>query len=358
MSKRIQKYVFHIDFGVFFSFSLLALLFMSCSAPLTESAESKQFLNTQEELFYLLEKTPPADDRSFAIINQIANNYRNEQMPNELVLFLTDHVEKYPDDKYNAYWLLLTAYVYQQKDADPIAEMYFERIIKNYDDLAVKGKSIHMLCLQNLVEISTSPENRIEYFNQLISHFPAEVNKTELYVRLAMEYEKLGEWHLALQAYSRFVQQENAQDIQIEGIPDAYSRGRRLVDLNNSPTDWTFESLEALESAVKQAISNYQYKTLDKYKAVNFFAMSWKQKAGDKNTQNNFSMNDFGPGNRIRYSAELDKSSTPNEAYLRTSGWSSYVSVWYFYFRKVDFPLDPEIHGRWEWAGIYYGEKL
>ena len=25
---------------------------------------------------------------------------------------------------------------------------------------------------------------------------------------------------------------------------------------------------------------------------------------------------------------------------------------------KVNFPADPEIHGRWEWAGIYFGEKL
>ncbi|MDR1596788.1 MAG: tetratricopeptide repeat protein, partial [Treponema sp.] len=46
------------------------------------------------------------------------------------------------------------------------------------------------------------------------------------------------------------------------------------------------------------------------------------------------------------------------EAYLRTWGWSQYISTWYLYFRKINFPSDPEIHGRWEWAGIYYGEKF
>lgn len=359
MSKKIQKHVFYFWFGVFSTFSLLVLLFVSCSSPLAESEKSNQFLNTQEDLFQLLEKTPLTDEKNYAIINQIATNYRNEEMYNELILFLTDYVRKYPDDKYNAYWLLLTAHVYQQKGADPIAEMYFERIIKNYGDLSVGGKSIHILCLQNLVEISTSPENRIEYFNQLISHFPNEINKTEMYLRLAIEYEKLAEWKLALRAYSLFLQQEDAVSIQVVGVPDAYSRARRLVDFTNSPKDWTFESLEALESAVKHAVSNYQYFTLDRYKSkVNFFAMSWRQDAGDTNTQDNFSMNDFGAGNRIYYSTELDESSTPNEAYLRTWGWNSYLTVWYFYFRKVDFPLDPTIHGRWEWAGIYYGEKL
>ncbi len=69
-------------------------------------------------------------------------------------------------------------------------------------------------------------------------------------------------------------------------------------------------------------------------------------------------MRSFMRGNRIRYSAELDPSSSPTEAYLRTTGWSNYVNVWYLYFRKVNFPADPEIHGRWEWAGIYFGEKL
>ena len=91
---------------------------------------------------------------------------------------------------------------------------------------------------------------------------------------------------------------------------------------------------------------------------VNFFAMSWRQVETDVNAQESFSMRSFMRGNRIRYSAELDPSSSPTEAYLRTTGWSNYVNVWYLYFRKVNFPADPEIHGRWEWAGIYYGEKL
>lgn len=69
-------------------------------------------------------------------------------------------------------------------------------------------------------------------------------------------------------------------------------------------------------------------------------------------------MRDYGLGNRIYYDKNLDESSNPNEAYLRTTGWSRYISTWYLYFRKINFPLDPEIHGRWEWAGIYFGEKV
>ncbi|MGI5172401.1 tetratricopeptide repeat protein [Treponema sp. OMZ 840] len=350
--------------AVFFICAMLLSLFVAaCMFPAGKNKHNKsgdkEFYRNQNELFGLLEKTETATERRFSIINQIASNYRREKKDNELILFLTDYVKKYPDDKYNAYWLLLTAYIYQEKGAEPIAEMYFERIIKNYGDLSIQGKSIHILCLQNLVQISTSPENRIDYFNQLITHFPDEINKTELYVRLALEYEKMGEWNQALQSYSLFLAQEDASKIQIPTIPDAYSRARRLVDFNNSPKDWTFESLAALETAVKDAISAQRFTTLDKYRSkVNFFAMSWKQDAGDPNSQVTFSMRDFGYASRIRYNVRLDAASNPNEAYLRTWGWRSYIKVWYLYFRKVNFPLNPEIHGRWEWAGIYYGEKL
>jgi hypothetical protein len=71
-----------------------------------------------------------------------------------------------------------------------------------------------------------------------------------------------------------------------------------------------------------------------------------------------FNFYDFMAGNTIEYQARLDSSSNAGEAYLRTWGWSQYLSVWYLYFRTIYFPSDPEIHGRWEWAGIYYGEKL
>ena len=253
----------------------------------------------------------------------------------------------------------MTAYIYLENNEEPVAEYYFDRILQNYNDLMVHGKSIHFLCLQHLIRISTNPSNRIKYFNQLINRFPSDVSTTELYVRLAVEYEKEGEWNEALKAYSLFLEQPDAATIQISGIPDAYANARHLVDFNNSSKDWTFDSLDSLEKAVKSAISRYDWRALDNYRSkVNFFVMSWKQDETDKNAQGDFSMRNFMRGNRIRYSDKLDAASNPNEAYLRTWGWSQYVTVWYLYFRKVNFPVDPEIHGRWEWAGIYFGEKL
>ena len=320
-----------------------------------------------KELQNHLENSVLIDKQRYSIINQLANNYLAQKDYQGLILFLTDWVEKNPDDMYNSYWLLMTAYAYLSTGAEPVAEYYFDKILQQSQDLLVKGNSVHFLCLQNLIQISKTPAHRIKYFNELINLFPDNVNKTELYLRLALEYQNDSMWEQALRTYRLFLDQNDATTIQIAGEPDAYKNARHFVDFYDASKDWTtdpsknwtFESLPELEEAVKKAIKNYDWKTLDSYKAkVNFFSMSWKQDEMDANAQSEFSMRSFMRGNRIRFNDTLDEASTPNEAYLKTWGWSTYIPVWYLYFRKVNFPIDPDINGNWEWAGIYMGNKL
>ena len=343
-----------------FLLSMLSLFIFSSSNSSTNSNKSDdKLLETKTQLKTILATQELNPQQRYTIINQISNNLLATKDYQGVILFLTDWVEENPDDIYNSYWLLMTAYAYLSTGAEPVAEYYFDRILNTCQDLLVKGQSIHFICLQNLIQISKNSLNRTKYFNALINRFPQNINTTELYLRLAMEYEKDSQWDLALKTYSLFLEQPDAVTIQIPGEPDAYKKARHLVDFNNSSKDWTFESLPALEKAVKKAIRNYDWRTLDKYKAkINFFSMSWKQDEMDANSQEVFSMRAWMRGNRIRFSEELDETSNSNEAYLRTWGWSTYVPVWYLYFRKVDFPLDPDIHGTWEWAGIYMGNKL
>lgn len=340
--------------------STTLLLTVSCSAGSTDYLVDK--LKTgheeQKQLLALLNKSQGDPETRFALMNRIAGNLLAEHNTASLILFLTSSVENHPDDPYNAYWLLMVAHSYIENKAPKIAGYYFERILKNYPDLEIKGSSIHLVCLQNLIKITTSPELLIKYYSDLITRFAPDIDLGYSYFMLARSYEKLGEWGLAIQTYTQFLSY-GRYDILIPGVPDAYEYAKRIVDYNTSSKDWTFETLDELVSSIKKAIDGYDYRLLDRYRAkVNFFSMSWKQESSDSNAQADYQMQDFMGGNRITYSNSLDSSSNPNEAYLRTSGWSQYVTVWYLYFRKVNFPADPEIHGRWEWAGIYYGDKL
>lgn len=343
-----------ISFILFFG--ITTTLFFSCQKEV--EVNSKEY--TQNELKEILLTQNLDAKQRYTIINKMANSLLADEDYQGVILLLTNWVEENPDDMYNSYWLLMTAYAYLSLNAEPVAEYYFDRILQTCPDLLIKGNSIHFMCLQNLIQISKTPSHRIKYFNELINRFPDNVNTTELYLRLAIEYQKDNQWDQALKTCNLFLQQPDATTIQIPGEPDAYKNARHLIDFNNSSKDWTFESLPALEAAVKRAIRNYDWKSLDKYKAkVNFFSMSWKQDEMDANSQETFSMHDWmRGGNRIRYSETLDETSNPNEAYLRTWGWNNYVSVWYLYFRKINFPMDPDINGNWEWAGIYIGNRL
>lgn len=344
--------------------ALCAAAALACLAAC--SSGSREYLvdglggaqDEQRQLLSLLDSGPQDAETRFALMNRIAGNLLAEQKRDSLILFLTTSVDDHPADPYNAYWLLMVAHTYLDSNAPEVAEYYFERILENCPDLEIKGESIHLVCLQNLIKITRSPELQIKYYSELITRFSDEIDLGYSYFMLARSYEKVGEWELAIQTYTQFLDY-GRYDIIIPGVPDSYEYAKRIVDYNSSSKDWTFETLDELVGKIRSAINSYDYRTLDRYRAkVNFFAMSWKQEASDNNAQADFQMKDFMGGNRISYSDTLDSSSNPNEAYLRTAGWSQYVSVWYLYFRKVNFPADPEIHGRWEWAGIYYGDKL
>ena len=341
-------------YKVIIIFYIFTILLQSC-----EHSPQKKIEEEQKQLQKLLHESNIAEESEYAIVNKIANNMLSLNDYNGAILFLTNWVDSHPNNTYNAYYLLMVAHAYLSCEAEPFAEYYFDRILHQCRDLLVKKNSIHFMCLKSLIQISKTPKNRIAYFNEMIERFPTSVSITELYYRLALEYEKINEWESALKAYALFLGQPDAAIIQIIGEPNAYTKARTFIDFNNSSKNWTFESLEALEQAVKVAISNYDWVSLERYRAkVNFFSMSWQQDTNDPNNQSEFSLRNYMLGQRIYFAKDLDDSTTSNEAYLRTWGWNQYLTVWYLYFRKINFPVDPEIHGRWEWAGIYLGEKL
>jgi hypothetical protein len=316
---------------------------------------SEKNKETLRSLFVLLAEEEPGREQ-FAIVREIANNLVRQKEYSKLINFLTARTNRYPDDPYNTYYLFMTAYAYLQKEAPPAAAVYFNFIIKNCPDLTIQGDSIHLACLNQLITLVDNPELQVLYYEELISRFAERIDLGTAYFMLAQAYEQIGEWNSAVKAYTLFLPHV---DSNVPGFPNAGAYAKQLVDFNNSSKDWSFNSLSSLVTAIKAALDAGSPRQLEQYRAkVNFFTRTWEQEAADDAGMSDFNISDFMRMSRIRYSADLDAGSNANEAYLRTWGWSQYISTWYLYFRKIDFPPDPEIHGRWEWAGIYYGEKF
>jgi len=316
---------------------------------------SRENKEKSRDLFKLLYNDNNTAESAFSAAREIANNFaRNREYP-KLIHFLSERTINYPDDPYNSYYLLMIAYAYMQQDALPAAALYFDLIVKNYPDLTMNGESIHLICLSQLIDLSVNQEQRAWYYRELISRFSPNIDLGIAWFMLGQTYERIGDWNNALQAYTNYLL--NAGSI-IPGFPNAYDYARQQVDFNKSLKNWTYESLPALISAIQGALDDTNAYRLKRIQAeVNFFTRSWGQIESDDQQIADFSLSDFMQGNRIQYADKLDASSNSTEAFLKTWGWAQ-ISTWYLYFRKIYFPSDPEIHGRWEWAGVYYGEKF
>ncbi|MHC6203282.1 tetratricopeptide repeat protein [Breznakiellaceae bacterium SP9] len=323
---------------------------------------TKTQAETLDRLFGLLEQAEEggqsADpEDAFVLVREIANEYALQKEYGVLINFLSSRTQLHPNDPYNSYYYLMIAYAFIQKESYPVAAIYFDRILKNCPDLIVAGESIHKACLRELLDLTQDPALRAVYYEDLISRFSGSIDRGVAYFNLAQAYERIGEWKEAIKAYTEYLPFRGSSII--NGFPYADRYAKQLVDFNNSSKDWTFESLTGLVSALKQAMNSGSSAQIRRYQAkVNFFARSWGEEEGDNSGADEFNLTTFMNGEPINYSANLDAGSNANEAYLRTSGWTQYISTWYLFFRKIYFPQDPEIHGRWEWAGVFYGEKL
>jgi hypothetical protein len=319
-------------------------------------AGTKEQQQELRDLFKLLAKESQSGEEQFSVVREIAGEYAQLKEYGRLINFLSSWTHSHPEDPYFAYYLLMIAYAYGMQDAHAMSALYFDLIVKNYPDLSIQGESIHLICFNRLINLTGNDEQRVWYYQELISRFSDRIDPGTTYFMLGQAYERIGEWNRAIQAYTQFLPYYGTV---IPGFPEAYSYAKQLVDFNNSRKDWTFETLNSLVGAIRAALDSGSSWQLRRYQAkVNFFARSWGQEDLDNAGMAEFNLSDFMMSNHIRYANELDASSNANEAYLRTWGWSQYISTWYLCFRKINFPSDPEIHGRWEWAGIYYGEKF
>ena len=227
----------------------------------------------QKILTALLAKEQDTQIR-FALIDKISSHLQAECKIKSLAVFLQSVIDAEPNNPYNAYFILRLAAAYREAKEDAIAAHYFEYIVQNYSDMVVNGQSIHLLCLKNLIELAGTSTKSVVYYSRLLTDFYNEFDPAQAYFMLAQAYEKQGEWQLAIQAYTQFLNLHRF-DVIIPGIPDSYGYARKIVDYSTSTKSWTFNTLDELVKTIKTAIRSRDYATLERCRSkVNFFAMS------------------------------------------------------------------------------------
>jgi len=309
------------------------------------------------ELYELVQREPDPAIRAIAV-ERLSGHLLHDTGPMALNAFLTTFVEQNPDDPYGALYLYLVAQNYLDNNAPELARHYFERVVTEYPDLDLRGQSLHLKSMEQLVRITQTPAKRVHYYQRLLQKFGDYVDQGLLHYRLAEAMEQLGAWEEAYAAYRQFLRFPQST---VPGRPNAQRDVAARIAFYDSPKDWTVETLEELRRGITSALANKNERALLQYQArVNFFTRSWEQDFEDPNVSGLWGIGEIlRLTRRLTIDPEVDLDDDGDEALLRTFGWGGLrIRTWYLYFRKVDFPADPEIHGTWEWAGVFLGERF
>lgn len=317
-------------------------------------------------LFHLMAGETQPGAKRYTLLNEIAQQLQRQGETTRVNLLLTTFAAENPTDPFDAHYLYQVAENYRAEGALPLARQYYRRILREYPDLIENGESLHYQCLIKLIPLETEPSARRAVFEQLDARFRYKMVSPDLFYEWGRASEALGYWDEAQASYNAFLK---FSDPTVPGEPRAASRVHALVDLAQTDRAWIRQDLNDLIGQVKQSILSDDTFTMEKLRAkVGFFALSWDNSDVTDTLSEAFDIRQFlrelvdqahyGGGTDVRFADKLDDSSNESEAYLKSTGWNYRIPTWYFYFRRVEYPADPDVNGSWEWAGVYFGDKL
>lgn len=347
----------------------LALAFLISQAGSREdffivgTEDQKSALRAQ---FQLLGREGQPGANRFTLLDGITQRLEAQGETDRVNLLLTTYATENPTDPFGAHYLFEVAENYRKAGALPLARAYYRRILKTQPDLVEKGESVHYLCLTRLIPLETEPSTRRVLFQDLALRFRYKMTSPDLYYGWGRASEALGRWDEAQAAYAAFLR---FSDPAVPGEPKAAARVHSLVDLAQTDRSWIRSDLTELINQVKRSILSSDTATMESLRAkVGFFAVSWDNNDVTDTLSEAFDIRQFlrelvrqanyGNGTEVQFSPALDEGSNESEAFLRSTGWNYRIPTWYFYFRRVEYPADPEVNGSWEWAGLFFGEKL
>ncbi len=252
------------------------------------------------------------------------------------------------------YYLLLAAEIHLEQDRTSDAMVLLYRAQASGMDVTVGDTPLRFALLQQLAEVETDPYRTVQWLEELLAEYPDRVDRGLREWQLSEAYAAIGEWDAHYGAVVRFLA---APETRIPGVPDARRIASEALAFHRSGKAWVSQDLDLLVATIQQGIRARSWNILSRWQAgVGFFNASWEQEEFDFNARQNFDFPAFLLRNTQISISELE--TNDREAFLRTRGWEPRVPVWYFYFRRVWYPADPRYHLGWEWAGLYFGERL
>jgi len=337
--------------------TLTTITLLSCNKKEDYSYYYMSLENNHSQLEFLFETLIKEDspESRYILIIQISNILKTNKKEIALNTFLLEQINSFPKDPFNGYYLNIIANYYNKHEMPNMAELYYKRIVRNHPDIEASNESIKLIALKNLTKSYNSSPEIIYYSKLVLKEYKAKVQPAKIWYKMIKSYETLGLWEEAMNARKNFLSSPPSDmqgEYNLRKIARSILRYYEYEDKN-----WGYNNLNTLAANIKRGIRYRNDRQIKKCMSkVNFFALSWAQEATETNPAFLASLGSF-IKRPIVFKATIEKNPNDQEAYWETTNWHHRIRTWQLYFRRINFPADPSIHGKWEWAGIYFGEK-
>ncbi|ACH93344.1 uncharacterized conserved protein [Borrelia duttonii Ly] len=316
-----------------------------------------------QSLTSLLEASNKKGLDRFLIIDRIVDIHMHNKDYEDALSFVNKGIADDEDKEYYPLYFYLMGNIYSYIKEDEIAFTYYRYIVDNFDDYIYENSSIKLDIAKRVINLNIDAIDKINYYKLLLNdNFESMTNadRGNYYYNLALSLEDVQSYDEAYLYYKKLLSIPRS-DLKIDSRD--YSAVMTKINYYDNPDFVVYRNLNDLISDVKRYIfSGNTTKLLSIRDKHNFFIQSWDQRSGKSNSINT---NSFlttmiklssRRKNGIQFAKTFEADSSNDISYLGSSGWE-HIWEWYFVFKKISYPKDPEINDGWAWIGVYLGKK-
>ncbi|WNZ72598.1 hypothetical protein [Borreliella garinii] len=334
-------------------FFLILFLFTSC----------KQKQSEIQNLTHLLKSSNKNRLNKFLIIDRAVNIYiANKNYENALEIINSGIIDDESREYYPLY-LYLMGNIYDSMGEDFVAFSIYKYVVDNFDDYVYENYSVKTRVAKKIVNLNIDSIDKINYYKFILNTEIDNLNNEEkgnYFYNLALSLEDVQAYDESYFYYKKFLSIPRAH-LKIDSRD--YFNVVTKINYFNNPEFVVYRNLGDLIQDVKKfVLSGDTSKLLNIRDKNNFFIQSWDQKGGKSNSinTNSFLTTMIRLGGRrkngIQFAKHLEADSSDDISYLESSGWD-HIREWYFVFKRIAYPKDPEINNGWTWIGVYLGKK-
>ncbi len=341
---------------LYFTILILIIFFITCVAN-NQQLNTYHFENSTFKIFNETLQKKENLNSYYEIINwtnDIKSIFLDSGKEKELLQFFGELAEKEKNiDIKNLIYFIISDFIWEIGNKD-IAIFYMLKVNESSYSIEYNYNPIGYYIAKRIINSEASNKIKEKMYNLLLTDYKNIIDIPYTLYEFSQLYKEELEINKAVKIMQEILKYPLNNDYINESIN--INDIKADINFNNYQKLWIYQDLETLINNIKNAIEKQDKALLDSFVSKNDFSIKLFQKENKRRwTYYELKVHDKW-NSRISFSPKLEDFSNNNEAFLKTSNWDFIdMRVWYFYFKKVNYPYDIRVNNGWEWAGILLG---